>query len=319
MLRDFEDVIEGMTRGKSFEHPRRDLMQPVARKMAHGCRLSFFRPIVLKRHIEFDCDFLWIPLMGPEDFQLDLFKGWDRKARYKILYLFDTFPHQYKLIKKITHQFKFDLLVTSFEESVSELTKVCDQRWHCVPQGVRLERFYPRYPAAEERPPIQITAYGRRDKDTHAAVKKFCQEHQFWYDYTSAKNRELSIPAAEYYQIYAAHLGSSYLSFNWAVEFTHPQRAGGISAITCRWFEAAASGCVLVGKAPKCSEFKKIFGGSLVHEVPEEKNMMEAWLKEFFEAPQKYRELALSTQSKLKDQWTWQSRVKDILRLISHS
>ena len=38
-----------------------------------------------------------------------------------------------------------------------------------------------------------------------------------------------------------------WFTFGWPVEFTHPDRVKTFSPITCRWFEAAASGAVVVG------------------------------------------------------------------------
>jgi len=317
ILRDLENVISEMTGAVVMDQPPHEVNIPgfIKKRLGHGQRLDWLRGVAASKKIDFECDFLWVPLMGPEDYQLDLFKGWGKNAKFKILYLCDTFPRQNQVIKYIVRHGKFDLLITAFEGSVPELNRVCGRKWFGVTQGVRLERFYPRQPEAQMIPPIHIVSYGRRDKNFHQDLLRFCAEKNLWYDYTSVKNRELEVPVSEYYQHYAQHLGSSLISVNWPVEMTHPERAGGISPITCRWFEAAASGCVIVGRAPSDPTFERFFGPNLVHPVPQNTGQVKGWLEELVVQSKQYREAALAARDRLKEQWSWQSRVRDMIEL----
>jgi hypothetical protein len=255
--------------------------------------------------------------MGPEDFQLDVFKAWDTLAGIKILYIFDTFPYQFPLIKRIVKCCNWDLLITSFTEAVGPLAKITQRRWYCVPQGVSLARFYPRQWNTEGLPPIFITSYGRRIASYHDEIKNWSILRRHWYDYTSADSHKLSVPTQDNYQRFADHLGSSLFSVCWPIELTHPKRAGGLSPITCRWFEAAASGAVIAGMPPKDQTFEKFFGKDAVISMPESLDQMPSWLDRLKEDSFKLREAALERLSQYREQWTWESRIEIIMSLIT--
>lgn len=313
MLRDLEDAIVFKTGAEVCSHPR----PRISTFLAHGTRYAPLRRVVPKRPFLCQADVLWVPLMGPEDFQLDLFTGWNKLPKQKILYLFDTLPSQFSLIKKIVTSYNWDLLITSFSDAVESLTKITRRRWHCVPQGVNLNRFYPRQWQKEELPPIFISSYGRRLESYHTEIKKWCLAHQHWYDYTTANSHRLSVPTQDNYQCLANHIGSSIFSVCWPMEIVDPPRAGGLSPITCRWFEAASSGAVIVGQAPKDPLFDELFGKDAVCPAPEKPQDVPRWLDELQERSPELRAKALMRLSQYKEKWSWESRVREIIDLLT--
>ncbi len=90
MLRDFEDEIVRITGADRVTAPIRSMPTFVAKRLEHGTRYSKFRRWIPKEKHELKADVLWVVLMGPESFTLDLYKGWDKSVGLKILYLFDT-------------------------------------------------------------------------------------------------------------------------------------------------------------------------------------------------------------------------------------
>lgn len=313
MVRDLEDAIASKTGAEIYSHPQGFL----TKRAAHGTRYAPLRKIFPKSKFLCNADVLWVPLMAPEDFQLDLFNGWDISAKRKILYLFDTFPHQFYLIKKIVKRYKWDLLITSFSEAVEPLTKITKRQWHCVPQGVNLSRFYPRQWGKEEIPPIFISVYGRRRESYHAEIKKWCLRNQRWYDYTTAASHRLSVPTQDNYACLANHIGSSIFSVCWPMEIVDSPRSGGLSPITCRWFEGAASGAVLVGQPPQDPLFDELFGKDAVLRTPEKLHDVAGWLDELQADASQLRAKVLVRLSQYKDKWSWESRVQAILNLLT--
>src|SRR6185437_10667664 len=161
VLRDFEDEIVRLTGASVVPIPAyRGAPAQLRDTFAHGTRYAPLRRM-LPRSSAFgvDADVLWLVLMGPEASWLDLFRAWDTRVGYRIVYVFDTFPQQIPALRRLAAAAKWDLMITSFRSSVPMLERETGRPWAAVAQGVKAERFVPA-PAAERG--IAISSYGRR-------------------------------------------------------------------------------------------------------------------------------------------------------------
>ena len=316
MLRDFEDEIVRITGGHKVVMPRRKLPKFIEDRTAHGTRYAPFRNFIPKVECDLKADVLWVILMGPEDFPLDLFKNWDRNVGIKVLYIFDTFEHQLPSIRRVLQSAKWDLAITSFHGALSFLESHTQRKWHAVAQGVKLDRFKP---VAKSEKLISFTAYGRRLENVHNSIKEYCLQTDKYYEYTTTTSLQSQLDPRENYSQYAWHLAHSFFTFSWPVELTNPQRVLTFSPITCRWFEAAASGTVILGQAPKDSEFNKIFGSDLVIPIDytsSNENFNLIW-QELWENRYYYFQGAMKAREMLGKNWFWDTRVFEILELIN--
>jgi hypothetical protein len=315
MLRDFEDEIIRVTNGHLVAMPKRQLPEFIARRIGQGTRYGGFRRWIPKVEYELKADVLWVVLMGPENFNLDLFRNWDRGVGLKILYLYDTFESQLPSLRRILQSTQWDFTITSFEGAIPFLEEHTQRKWYAVPQGVKLERFQP---AAEAEKVISFCAYGRRLEKVHNSIKDYCLQTGKYYDYTTAASIQSQLNPREHYGQYAWHLSHSFFTFCWPVELTHPKRVLTFSPITCRWFEAAASGSVILGKAPKDPSFEKIFGSGLVIPIDRDdsdESLASKW-EHLWENRHHYLQSALKAREVLSQDWSWESRVKEILNLV---
>lgn len=312
--RDFEDEISRITQAEQVILPQRKLPKYIERRIQHGTRYGGLRKLVPKVDYEIKADVLWVILMGPENYTLDFFKGWDRNIGIKILYLFDNFESQLPTIRRILQSTKWDFTITSFQGAVPFLEENTQRKWYAVPQGVKLDRFQP---ASAEEKIISFSAYGRRIEKVHQSVKEYCDETQKYYDYTTSTSVQLQLDPREYYKQYAWHLTHSFFTFSWAVELTHPNRVQTFSPITCRWFEAAASGTVIIGQAPKDPLFNQMFGFDLVIPLDcENSKNLKNFLNSLWEKRDYYLHLALERRAKLAENWSWESRVWEIMKIV---
>ncbi len=313
VLRDFEAEILRLTGGEQIMTPRRKLPKFLEQRLEHGTRYGSLRKFVPRVEYDLKADVLWVILMGPEDFPLDLFKNWQKNVGTKILYIFDTFESQLPIIRRVLQSAKWDLAITSFHSALPFLTEHTQQKWYAVAQGVKLDRFAP---VSKAEKLIGFSAYGRRLENIHSSVQKFCLQTGKYYEYTTTTSPQSLINPLENYHQYAWHLKHSFFTFSWPVELTNPQRVLTFSPITCRWFEAAASGTVILGQAPKDHEFVKIFGNDLVIPIePEQQDYHHLWEK-IWEHRDDYLQSALRVRDKLAESWSWESRVREILNLI---
>jgi len=85
-----------------------------------------------------------------------------------------------------------------------------------------------------------------------------------YYDFTTHDFSATTAEPLALYRQFAWHLSHSLFTFCWPVEVTDPARAGDLSPITCRWFEAAAAGAVALGQPPGNPHFRAFFGDNSV-------------------------------------------------------
>ena len=277
MLRDFEDEIVRITDAARVQAPHRALPKFLSDRLGHGTRYSGARKWVPKEQYELKADVLWVVLMGPENFTLDLYRGWDKNVGLKILYLFDTFDTQLTSIRRVLRSTKWDLTSTAFPGAKPFLEDQTQREWQVVRHAVKLDRFRP---ANSEERTIDFCAYGRRLEKVHQSVKEFCNIKGRYYDYTTAASIQPQLDPREHYRQYAWHLAHTVFNFCWPMEVTNPGRAKHHSPITCRWFEAAASGNVILGKAPADPEFEHLFGPNAVLNIDYAKQQSNECLRE---------------------------------------
>src|SRR5664280_428873 len=106
---DFEEEIVRLTGAQLQATPTRQLPSAIARRLQHGTRYGFLRSYIPRKTYDLRADVLWVPLMGPENFELDLYKHWSQTSGYKILYLFDTFEYQLQSLRRVLNAAHWDL------------------------------------------------------------------------------------------------------------------------------------------------------------------------------------------------------------------
>lgn len=315
-LSEFVEIIISKT-GAKLIHAGTPSLAGVEKKIGHGMRLDFLRKYAPKKELQEKGDVLWVPLMAPEDFSLDLYRGWEQSFGVKVLYLFDTLPHQYKLIKKITDSYQFDLLITSFAVAVKPLEALTKRKWLAVPQGVLLERFRPDLSRENEMPHVYAASFGRRLETFHDFMQNWSEKRKLEYRYSTIHKDRSFDDIKKSYREYSEILKNSFLNICWPIEKTNPERAGNLSPITCRWFEAAAAGNTIVGKAPKDETMRDLFGENPVIEVPENPKLWDGFLSDIEKNKKLLREEALKRIESHSHKWSWAARVEEVQHYIS--
>lgn len=265
MLRCLENEILAQTNAQKLVLKLPPLWEKIDKTFPRGTRFAKYRKYFPKCSLKLPTTSttLWHVLMGPEDYKLDLCKGWNQ-SKESVLYLFDTFPSQVKRIKDLFCHKKWKTAITSFNDALPILNATNTCNWHHIDQAVSVKYFYH---VPIEQKSIAFSSYGRRHPRLHEALLRFCGEKRIYYDYTTHSLSPTNTDPLELFQQYAWHLSHSLFTVCWPVELTHPKRAGGISPITCRWFEAAAASAVVLGLPPKNPYFSEIFPKDMVHEV----------------------------------------------------
>lgn len=310
MLRAFEEAIIEETGAEIYYVSKESDL--VRTKLGHGMRFGGMRRILPPRSIELDADVIWCVLMGPEDYRLDLYRDWMLKAKYRILYLFDTLDPQFPLIRRLFSNDAFNIKITSFSDAVPFLTELTGSVWRSIEQGVPENLFQP---VPFEQRLIHFCSYGRRLPVFHDAVSHFCEEKGLYFDFTTHDGKHPAADPAVLYEQYSWHLRHSIFTVSWPVEVTSPERAGRLRPLTCRWFEAAASGTVMVGRKPDTEVFKKYFSEDAVIEIDPtgDSELIFKKLAGLWDNRESYLRSASDMRSRMIGEWSWNKRVREIL------
>ncbi|MBE7170987.1 MAG: glycosyltransferase family 1 protein [Williamsia sp.] len=317
MLRALEDEIVRQTGALVVEVP--DYGQnAVTGRMMHGMRWESARRLLPKKSFPVQADVIWYVLMGPENYELDLFTDWEKTARYRIAYIYDTLEPQFSLTKKLFSADSFNIRITSFDDAVPYLENLTGKKWHAIEQAVPGDLFAP---VAPERKIIDFSSYGRKFPAFHDTLIQFCKSNGLYYDYTTHDVKHPTAPEEELYKQYAWHIRHSAFTVSWPVELTNPKRAGRLHPITCRWFEALACGTVIIGQPPANALFDQLLHPDLVIKIDPAARKEEIFksLDKLWANKDRYLQAAYAISSKLGERLTWKNRVGRMLGLLQTS
>lgn len=236
------------------------------KKFLQTSKFRILRKFLFRKKIIHDVgniDVLWYILMGPENYRLDLFSGYENVST-KIIYFFDTLPHQFKLIKLLNLDRNFDYKITSFLDAKDVLERLTHYEWNywaqasiCRPQN--FQSFHNKN--------IAFSSYGRKVERLNQLIKKFCDINSLHFDYNHESPGSLRTNNIDLYNNYLWHTSQSVFNVCFSVEITDPDRSGILSPITCRWFEAILSRNIVVGIPPRGKEFDNYFPSNFVQQI----------------------------------------------------
>jgi glycosyl transferase family 1 len=180
------------------------------------------------------------------------------------VYIFDSWPSQTRPFRLYRRQWSLvDKVFVSYPEAVEAYADLVECPVEYLPQAVEPKLFHP----YRDQRPIEILSVGRRLEATHRQLLELASKDDLFYHFTEADTcwaHDLDDSRA----LLGRLSQSARLQVCWPVEITTPARAGGISPVTARWFEAAASGSLILGSRPRAAEFDRLFPyADLVHEL----------------------------------------------------
>ena len=208
---------------------------------------------------------------------------------------------------------KFDLVVLYYSQSVKPVNELLGKE-KCIflPPGVDTIRFCP-YPNPAKRT-VDVYSIGRRSATTHRAFMKLAAEGGLFYLYDTTSADRVLEPIE--HRILFANIAkrSRYFIVNPGL-IDRPEIRGSQIEIGNRYFEAAASGSILLGECPQNGEFERFFDwpDALIH-LPYDSPNVGAILKELDSQPQRQNAMRLMNmrQALLRHDWVhrWEAILK---------
>ncbi len=187
-----------------------------------------------------------------------------RAADRVVVYLFDSWLGDLPALRSDRRLWSLvDDLFVSFEHAHDAYSSQLPCRVHYLPQAVDSRWFHPN---RGDRP-IEVLSVGRRLPAVHHRLLELSRRRDLYY-YYQTHEAPLAIDFAENQELVGHLCQWSRVHVSWSVDCTNPSRKAEAGAVTARWFESAASGAAVIGRAPRTSEFARLFPYSgFVHEL----------------------------------------------------
>lgn len=261
MIVDFEDTVAEHSDADLVSVPLPSLRAKVA-ALRHGRRLS--RVTAPRRGY----DVCLLVAMAPQWLpSLEYIRDLRAIASRVVVYLFDSWVSDLDVVRR--HHAAWSLVddvFVSFPHAVAAYSRELDCRIHYLPQAIDPRWFHAR---REERP-IDVLSIGRRLEPVHKRLLELADQRDWFYYYQTVRAPQ-AIDLRENQRLLGRLCQSSRVHVSWSVDSTTQRRAEDGSAITARWFEAAASGAVVIGREPRSEEFRRLFPyDDFVHEIAPE-------------------------------------------------
>jgi hypothetical protein len=314
---EFEDVIAEIDNA-DFVAPR---FNPLTLRHSMAKKLAYHTPVTLNPGVEqvpIEKDYeLFFAICGdPTDLlRINSLADWRSKCKTAICLIDELWVRQLTAYRKFLRLLdKFDLVILYYSQTIAPLGKMIKTKCVFMPPGVDAIRFCP-YPNAPKRV-VDIYSIGRRSAVSHRAFLKMAAKDGLFYlhDTTSADH---VIDPIEHRVLFAnVAKRSRYFIVNPGL-IDRPDIRGNQIEIGNRYFEAAASGCIMLGERPRNSEFEKHFGWpDAVIDLPYDSPDAEEIVKEFDEDPGRQCQLRQTNiqQSLLHHDWVY--RWEEILRKL---
>lgn len=256
---EFEDVIAEVDSVEMLA-PRVKLS---TRKYDRAKKLAYHTPIVLnpglqRPKIERTYD-LFVAICGdPTDMlQIRALGNWREKCRKAVCIIDEVWVREMERYDNYLRMLKqFDVVFLYYSQSVEPLNQRIGPRAVYLPPAVDTARFSP-YPNPPERV-VDVYSIGRRSAVTHQALLQMAADRSIFYIHDTTSADHVPDPV-EHRNLYANVVKRSrYFIVNPGL-IDRPEIRGNQIEIGYRYFDAAASGTIMIGERPDNDVFPQLF------------------------------------------------------------
>jgi hypothetical protein len=218
-----------------------------------------FNPGTPKIQLSGDYDMIFLLCAFPRDLLNFRFaEGWKDHCRTSICMIDEiwakSIPRQRAFMPILS---KFDHIVLYYSQSVKPVHEATDTRCHFLPPGIDTLKFCP-YPNPPQRT-VDVYSIGRRSQITHQKLLELVKEKDLFYIYDTVSGSLRVTDRKEHRELFANTAKRSRFFLVNPGLIDAAEKRGDQIEIGNRYFEGAASGCIMIGEIPKNGVYENLF------------------------------------------------------------
>lgn len=318
---EFEDVISEIDSVELLA-PQVD---PFTRRHVITKQLAYHTPLALNPGIKrspLRSDYeLFMAICGnPSDLlRINAIGNWRKSCKKAVCLIDEVWAKEIGDYRNYLRMLKnFDVVVLYYSQSIKPINELIgEEKCIFLPPGVDTVRFCP-YPNPPKRA-VDVYSIGRRSAITHRALMKMAAENDFFYLYDSTTADQV-LDAREHRMLVAnVSKRSRYFIVNPGL-IDRPDIRGTQIEIGNRYFEAAASGNILLGERPRNGEFEKFFDWpDALIDLPYDSPDIDRVLKELDKDPERQEAMRHTNMRQTLLRHDWVYRWEAILKVVGIS
>jgi Glycosyl transferases group 1 len=210
---------------------------------------------------------------------------------------------------------RFDHVILAMEGTVKAVSEAIGRQCHYVPPAVDALRFTP-YP----KPPVRvIDAYsiGRRQDQIHRSLLKLAEKNGIFYLYDTLQTGDSIAPDYRQHRDLLANLAKRSRYFLVAPgKIDSPEQTKGQIEVGFRYYEGSAAGAVMLGQAPECESFRRLFNwpDSVIEIKPDGSDVRDV-LERLAEQPERLSEISRRNAAEALLRHDWGYRWSEVLEI----
>jgi hypothetical protein len=264
-----------------------------------------------------DYDLLVVMCQTYWDFlNVNAIEGWKDHVKTSVCWIDELWAASLPLYKHWLPSLKrFDHVVIGMHGTVAPLSDAIDRRCHYVPGGVDAIRFSP-YPASPDRV-IDVYSVGRKWDGAHRALLEQSARNEIFYIYDTLQTGESQAADHRQHRDLYANTAKRSRFFTVAPGKTDvPGETQGQVEVGFRYYEGAAAGTVMIGRAPDCQPFREMFNWpDAVIEISPDGSDAADVLSRLRSQPERLREISRRNAQNALRHHDWSCRWKRILEI----
>ena len=266
-LYEFEDIIAEVDNVDLINlaptKPIEALSQKIVKKSAQYISplTKVSPPLNNQISLEKEYDLLFVILDFPYNvININLLQQWRKKCKVAVCYVIELWQTELDKFKNyLTFLENFDFVFLGHSQILKETQDIIRKPCAYLAPGVDAIKFRP--PSLYSDRSIDLCSMGRRSQVTHEALLELTQNQDFFYHYDLLNSADTHTNHHQAHRIFNANIlkQSRYFIAHHA-KVNCLEQTGGQIEIGYRFFEGAAAGTVMLGKAPKNDVFEQYFG-----------------------------------------------------------
>lgn len=272
-------------------------------------KLIFQNPGLRKVRLTREYDlFLAVCLYTHDFLHINAIEGWEDQCKISVCWIDELLAAEIPQSDYWIHALrKFNYVFVGYQGTVETLSKAIDKPCHWLPGAVDALRFSP-YPNVPSRV-VDVYSIGRRCEGIHREVSRAAENGSIFYLHDTFQGSLSDVYDHRQHRDLLSNVAKR-------SKYFMVMPAKGQEEMGRRYYEGAAAGTVMIGQAPNCDSFRKMFPWSdaVIRIQPDGSDVMDV-IARLDRVPERVLAISQRNASEALLRHDWVYRWKELLQI----